>query len=84
MTTLHDRQWPQRGVPEHPAAWLTATAKNRAIDWIRHRSMHARKQDSLTHEIENQLEDARTNLDQLLEMLLLVADLADLKADGLF
>jgi RNA polymerase sigma factor (sigma-70 family) len=56
-------QWPQRGVPEHPAAWLTATAKNRAIDWIRHRSMRARKQDSLTHEIETQLDDARTNLE---------------------
>jgi RNA polymerase sigma factor (sigma-70 family) len=56
-------QWPQRGVPEHPAAWLTATAKHRAIDWIRHRSMQARKQDSLTHEIETQLSDARTNLE---------------------
>jgi len=56
-------QWPLRGVPEHPAAWLTAAAKNRAIDWIRHRAMRARKQDSLTHEIETQLDDARTNLE---------------------
>jgi RNA polymerase sigma factor (sigma-70 family) len=56
-------QWPQRGVPEHPAAWLTATAKNRAIDWIRHRSMRARKQESLTHEVENRLDDARANLE---------------------
>jgi predicted RNA polymerase sigma factor len=25
-------QWPQSGVPENPAAWLTATAKRSAID----------------------------------------------------
>src|SRR4051812_47619275 len=29
------RSWPGRGVPEHPAAWLLATARNRAIDRIR-------------------------------------------------
>jgi RNA polymerase sigma factor (sigma-70 family) len=60
-------QWPERGVPERPGAWLTATAKHRAIDWIRHRSMHERKQDSLTHEIEALLDDARTNLEASLE-----------------
>ena len=54
--------WPEQGVPDRPAAWLSATAKYRAIDWIRHRSMQQRKQDSLTHEIETQLEDAHTNL----------------------
>ncbi len=54
--------WPERGVPDRPAAWLSATAKHRAIDWIRHRSMQQRKQDSLTHEIETQLEDAHTHL----------------------
>ncbi len=56
-------QWPERGIPDRPAAWLSATAKHRAIDWIRHRSMQQRKQDSLTHEIEAQLDDARTNLE---------------------
>ena len=28
-------QWPQAGVPENPGAWLTATAKRRAIDLFR-------------------------------------------------
>jgi predicted RNA polymerase sigma factor len=28
-------QWPQSGVPENPGAWLTATAKRRAIDLFR-------------------------------------------------
>lgn len=28
-------QWPAVGVPENPAAWLTAIAKRRAVDHIR-------------------------------------------------
>jgi RNA polymerase sigma-70 factor (ECF subfamily) len=28
--------WKARGVPENPAAWLMATAKNRALDILRH------------------------------------------------
>ena len=28
-------RWPQTGVPDNPAAWLTATAKHRAIDRLR-------------------------------------------------
>ncbi len=56
-------QWPLRGIPDHPGAWLTATAKHRAIDWLRHRSMHTRKQDALTHAIESQLDDAQANLE---------------------
>jgi len=28
-------QWPEHGIPDNPAAWLTATAKHRAIDAIR-------------------------------------------------
>src|SRR5215471_13388780 len=27
--------WPVRGIPENPAAWLMATAKNRALDVLR-------------------------------------------------
>src|SRR3954451_2033251 len=28
-------QWPAAGIPDNPAAWLTATAKHRAIDLVR-------------------------------------------------
>ncbi len=27
--------WPVDGVPDNPGAWLMATAKNRALDWLR-------------------------------------------------
>ncbi|HEX2025838.1 MAG TPA: sigma-70 family RNA polymerase sigma factor, partial [Actinomycetota bacterium] len=29
------RTWPSRGVPENPGAWITTTARNRAIDRLR-------------------------------------------------
>jgi RNA polymerase sigma factor (sigma-70 family) len=39
-------RWPRDGLPDNPAAWLTATAKNRALDHLRHRRMaHARHED---------------------------------------
>lgn len=50
-------QWPHKGVPDNPGAWLTATAKNRALDLLRHRSMQAGKADALTWEIETQMQD---------------------------
>lgn len=31
--------WPAAGVPANPGAWLTATAKNRALDRLRHEKM---------------------------------------------
>ncbi|GIG66476.1 RNA polymerase sigma factor [Phytomonospora endophytica] len=37
------RRWPVSGVPERPLAWLTTTARNRAIDVIRRASVEAGK-----------------------------------------
>ncbi|MEU0387575.1 RNA polymerase sigma factor [Streptomyces chartreusis] len=36
-------QWPRDGVPDNPGAWLTATARNRAVDLVRRRENYARK-----------------------------------------
>ncbi len=36
-------QWPTQGVPDNPGAWLTATAKHRAIDRLRRAEVHDRK-----------------------------------------
>lgn len=37
-------RWPRDGVPEQPAAWLMTAARRRAIDFLRQRALHARKQ----------------------------------------
>ncbi|MFF1273789.1 RNA polymerase sigma factor [Streptomyces marokkonensis] len=36
-------QWPERGVPDNPGAWLMTTARNRAVDLVRRRETYARK-----------------------------------------
>lgn len=43
-------RWPEEGVPDNPAAWLMATAKNRGIDRVRHERMAARKQEEMGRE----------------------------------
>ena len=51
-------QWPGSGIPDNPGAWLTATAKHRAIDQLRHRKMQQRKHTELGVEYELQQEMA--------------------------
>jgi len=60
-------RWPESGVPERPGAWLMATAKHRAIDQLRRRSMHERKEGQLGHELEAQHEASLPNLDAALD-----------------
>jgi RNA polymerase sigma-70 factor, ECF subfamily len=42
--------WPVRGVPDNPGAWITTTARNRAIDRLRRRKRMAEKQELLKRE----------------------------------
>ncbi len=49
-------QWPAAGVPDNPGAWLMTTAKHRAIDRLRRKTLFASKQGEITREIEAQLE----------------------------
>lgn len=44
-------RWPRTGTPEHPTAWLIATARNRAIDRIRRERTLASKTELLAAEI---------------------------------
>lgn len=46
--------WPGEGVPANPAAWLVATAKNRALDRLRRDKLLAGKHEQLAHELEAQ------------------------------
>jgi RNA polymerase sigma factor (sigma-70 family) len=40
-------RWPATGSPDNPAAWLMATAKNRALDRLRQDALHARKHEAM-------------------------------------
>jgi RNA polymerase sigma-70 factor (ECF subfamily) len=42
--------WPQRGVPDNPGAWITTTARNRAIDRLRRRKRLIEKTETLARE----------------------------------
>lgn len=36
--------WPEQGLPDNPAAWIVTTAKNRAVDHLRHKKVRREKQ----------------------------------------
>jgi RNA polymerase sigma-70 factor (ECF subfamily) len=42
--------WPERGVPDNPGAWITTTARNRAIDRLRRRKRLTEKTEELARE----------------------------------
>jgi RNA polymerase sigma factor (sigma-70 family) len=44
--------WPHEGVPAKPGAWLTTTAKRRALDHLRHRAMAASQHEALARDDE--------------------------------
>ena len=46
--------WPRDGVPDNPGAWLTTTAKRRALDHLRHAKMQAEKLEQVGHDLEAQ------------------------------
>ncbi len=45
-------QWPEAGIPENPGAWLTTSAKRRAIDHFRRNQLLTRKHEEVTHDLE--------------------------------
>ncbi len=60
-------RWPESGVPDNPGAWLMATAKHRAIDRLRRKSLVERKHEEIGREIEGQQEAAVTELDAAID-----------------
>lgn len=60
-------QWPESGIPENPAAWLTATAKHRAIDRLRRGKMLERKHRELGRESETRQETAVAELEAAID-----------------
>jgi len=60
-------QWPQSGIPENPAAWLTATARHRAIDRIRRNVNLERKYETLGRDLELEQAAGQVDFDAALE-----------------
>src|SRR5437763_9058138 len=60
-------QWPRAGVPNNPAAWLMATAKHRAIDALRRRTLLEKKHDELGREIESEQRTIEAELNAALD-----------------
>jgi RNA polymerase sigma factor (sigma-70 family) len=46
--------WPGAGIPDNPAAWLMATAKNRALDHLRKLKMQYEKHEEIGRDLEAQ------------------------------
>ncbi len=60
-------RWPAQGIPDNPGAWLMATAKHRAIDRLRRKTLLARKHEELGREMEIEQEMAVPDLDAALD-----------------
>ncbi|MEO8132618.1 MAG: RNA polymerase sigma factor [Betaproteobacteria bacterium] len=59
--------WPEAGVPDNPAAWLTAAAKNRALDHFRRNKLLERKHEELLGEYDVAQQLAEVDFDAVLE-----------------
>jgi RNA polymerase sigma factor (sigma-70 family) len=60
-------QWPGSGVPDNPGAWLMATAKHRAIDYLRRGALLDRKHEQIARELEAEQESAVPDLEAALD-----------------
>src|SRR3990170_2040373 len=60
-------RWPEAGVPDNPGAWLMTVAKRRAIDLLRRRTLHQRKQEQLGRELEAEHELLEPDLDAAID-----------------
>src|SRR6266404_7558403 len=60
-------QWPKDGVPDKPGAWLMATAKHRAIDFLRRGKRLERKHEELGHEMESKQQRGALDLEAAID-----------------
>ena len=60
-------RWPSAGVPDNPGAWLMATARHRAVDLLRRRTMQDRKHQLLGHELSDRQEQDVSDLEAALD-----------------
>ena len=60
-------RWPETGVPDNPGAWLMASARHRAIDQLRRRTLLDRKHEQLGHELASRQEMVVPELDAAID-----------------
>jgi RNA polymerase sigma factor (sigma-70 family) len=60
-------QWPESGIPNNPGAWLMQTAKHRAIDLLRRKTLLERKHQELGYELEIEQALTAPDLDAALD-----------------
>src|SRR5437762_11926843 len=60
-------RWPEAGIPDNPGAWLTATAKHRAIDLVRRGQKLTRKHEEVGQEMDARWEAAAPDLDAVMD-----------------
>lgn len=60
-------RWPVSGVPDNPGAWLMTTARHRAIDLVRRKALHERKESEIAYEIEAEHERSTPDPDAALD-----------------
>jgi RNA polymerase sigma factor (sigma-70 family) len=60
-------QWPKSGIPDKPGAWLTATAKHRAIDRLRRHKLAERKHEELGRDLDTEQETALAKIDEAID-----------------
>ena len=53
------KTWPQNGIPDNPSAWLTAAAKNAALDLLRRARTDRATAEKAARELNVDLEEAR-------------------------
>ncbi len=66
--------WPSRGVPDNPGAWITTTARNRAIDRLRRRARLREKTRTLERDAEIEAELAALGPDAAEDPMLIADD----------
>jgi RNA polymerase sigma-70 factor (ECF subfamily) len=68
-------QWPKTGTPPNPGGWITTTARNRAIDWLRRESTRGERHLAAHRlRIDTMEPDQNPELDRLDDFVDVVAD----------
>jgi len=60
-------QWPEKGLPDNPAAWLIAAGKRRAIDHLRRAKMLDRKHGEIGYDMEIEQQHGGPDVDAALD-----------------